>query len=916
MEDLQLTQKFTMTLVRSRVKNRPYCKTDGKYLGPTWNNDIGLQTILSTPEDMFAICATLLTRHNTCTVMGTAIRPEIIDTDRTLKNFTEKPVSYLVLDLDTYEIPDIKTLEYKQVLKHVDKFIVKYLPPEFQDTTYILRFSSSFLLKEKPYLRCHIIFLLEEPQYPREIGIWIRKDKIPADATFYLNLTQPIFTSAPVWVDLIDPLTLKDPYFPRISLVKKDKTHVAKGWQPYFAPKKSISLKEIPTSYSLPGKIGSFCRMVSPEKILSSMGYVHIDENRYLAPTSDTGIPGAIVFENGYVYSHHDNDPINQIVEKIYNHKRRSLNAYDLSYSWGVLNKERDPSILKEFEFMLNQAVLNDTAYQDEVLKELIYRTEWLIEGEYKDSNRKIIDSIIQDIYELNLTELSREYLFNAVKTQTKRVTVASLRTTWKNLRRDHASHADAFDPEANLRHMASIFKRQKIIYSHHKTITGDFWCYFSEQRLWKRCNNSQTKAFIYNHIHAAIPLKIEIGYSKVEQLINIITREACLSMSEFPKGAGWAFRGGRYGMIMTDIFSDSHQWRSDTAVKTLKKDDYIHKELPITYTEWTESKGIAPKRYIDFLISSSEEDLETVELIREYGGYILADSYYLHKMLILEGVPGGGKSILSKIFQSCIGSAYHSAVSLKGLAGDFGLGTLPGVKLAVMSEARTIDFAVLKAIVPILLKITGQDYVDSTRKGVDAHTELLECKILMLTNRTPVLPDDTGALAQRIMMIKFNKTFRGTSEDVLGLDRLIIKEGLASIIRWHLRGLERLSKRKHFNEPEIGLQAKKNLEAQIDPLRTFIKKYFQLSLEEIAGKYIPQKDFTLYFRAYCKRLGQPTKDTIIQKRASIRSIKTLFPKIYIKRFRTTDSVVPRIIGLLPVINLALEFADELYDLQ
>jgi len=284
--------------------------------------------------------------------------------------------------------------------------------------------------------------------------------------------------------------------------------------------------------------------------------------------------------------------------------------------------------------------------------------------------------------------------------------------------------------------------------------------------------------------------------------------------------------------------------------------------------------------------------------------------------MLILEGVPGGGKSILSKILQSCVGSQYHSAVSIAGLAGPFGLGTLPGVKLAVMSEARTIDFAVLKAIVPILLKVTGQDYVDSTRKGVDAHTELLECKLLMLTNRTPVLPDDTGALSQRIMMIRFNKTFRGTSEDVLGLDRLIIKEGLASIIRWHLEGLERLSERKYFNEPEIGVQAKQNLEDQIDPLRTFIKKYFKICFNGVTTEYIPQKDFTLYFRAYCKRLGQPTKDTIVQKRASIRSIKTLVPKAYIKRFRTTDSVVPRIIGLFPVINLALEFSDELYDLQ
>ena len=56
-----MNEKFSITLVRSRIKSRPYCKTDGKYLGPTWNNDIGLQTVMNTPGDMLAICEILST---------------------------------------------------------------------------------------------------------------------------------------------------------------------------------------------------------------------------------------------------------------------------------------------------------------------------------------------------------------------------------------------------------------------------------------------------------------------------------------------------------------------------------------------------------------------------------------------------------------------------------------------------------------------------------------------------------------------------------------------------------------------------------------------------------------------------------------------------------------------------------------
>ncbi len=914
-----MEDKFNITLVRSRIPNRPYTKTDGKYIGPTWNNNIGLQTLTNHPTQVFEILRKLQAQPDTCMVTGTAVRPQIINTDRTLKNFSEEPLHMLVLDLDKYPSKVIATggsPKYDAIRKEVEEFIEAHLPPEFQGVTHIIRFSSSFLIGEKPYLRCHIIFLLEEPQYPREIGMWLKNDKIPADATFYFNLTQPIFTSAPLWVDLVDPLSLLN--FPRIGLVPMAKSHVPHGWQPYFIPKHDdpINIANLPAASALPGKIGSFCRMVDANKILTNMGYSDEGKGRYLAPSSDTGVPGAIIFPNGYAYSHHEDDPINQVVEHVYRFRRRSLNAYDLMFGWAQINKEADPAIQKEFEFLLNQAILNDIEYQNEVQNELVNRLEWLVEGDYEHTNRQIIDGVIQDMYGLGLSEASREYIFHSIKSRTKHIGINVLRSMWKNRQKDLALSRDTFDPEANLRHMANIFKRQKILYSHHKTTSGDYWCYFSTARLWKMCNRAQTEAFIYNHIHAAIPLKMEIDYHKAERLIRIIMREACLSMSEFRKGAGWAFKGGRYGVIMEHLFSDRHQWQSDSEVRTLRKEDHIYKELPISYSEWKDSKNIPPSLYLDFLVSSCEEDIETVELLREYGGYILADSYYLHKMLILEGVPGSGKSIFAKILQQCLGTQYHAAISIKRLVGQFGLGPLPGKKLAVMSEARDIEFNTLKAVIPILLKIVGQDYIDTEMKRKTEMTELLECKILMMTNRTPVLPDDTGALAQRLMMVRFNKCFRGTDEEVLGLDTKILKSGLASIIRWHLEGLARLSKRKTFIEPASGIAAKSILIEQIDPLRTFIATYFVINPETDHENWIVQKDFNRYFMGYLKRLGQPHEDAQVRKRGSIRNIKSLFPKVHKERKKVEDGTYKwKLVGMIPAMLLEMEFVEELSSL-
>ncbi len=910
---------FNITLVRSRIPTRPYAKVDGKYSGPTWNNNIGLQTISEDPKETLEFLRLLSDKQDTCMVMGTAIRPEIIDTDRTMQNFVEEPIRMVVFDLDKYESPHMNSeITYPEALEDAKGFVKEHLPPEFQDVTFIIRFSSSFLVKEGPYLRCHVIFLLEEAQYPREIGLWMKQEKVPADITFYFNLTQPIFTAGPKWVNIVDPLSMRDPEIPRVGIATGGSPMVRKGWQPYAFHRyeDKINIDDLPTSSQLPGKIGSFCRMVPIKKVLEYLGYTEESENRFLAPKSSTGIPGAIVFSNGFVFSHHDGDPINEVIEHVFSFKRQSLNAYDLMHGWATVHKE-DPGVMKEFEFLLDQAVSGDSSYQDEVLHSLTDRAEWLEEGGYEGQNRKIIDGIIGDMHGMGLTGTTREYVYTLIKAKTVMVKLADLRSLWKNVRRDKAMQREDYDPDSNLRSMASIFKRQKIIYSHHKTMVGDFWCYFSDTRIWKRCNSTQAKAFINNHVHSSMPIKTEIDFTKMEHLTTLILRETCLSMSEFKKGSGWAFRYGKYGLAMDGLFGSgetSEDWTVSKSVKTLSKEDHIHKELPVSYQQWKDSNEY-PEEYVDFLTSSCEEDMESVELLREYGGYILSDSYYLHKMLIVEGVPGCGKSVLAKIYQEMIGHQYSAAVSIMGIGGRFGLGSLPGKKLAVMSEARTADLSALRALVPILLKIVGQDYIDTEDKNVKAQTELLECKILMLANRTPVLPDDTGALSQRILMMRMDKCFRGTDQEILGLDTKILKRGVAGILKWHLTGLENLSKRKEFIEPERGIRAKRRLTEQIDPLKSFIDSFFDIDIDLPVTGCIIQSDFIRYFRAYLRRIGQNTDEdsyTRTQKRASIRNIVSLYPKVEKKRAWTADKRTWFLQGLVAVDDMEMEFVEEL----
>jgi len=908
-------QDLNITLVRSKIKDRPYCKIDGVYSGRTWKNDIGLQKIKNDIESLYQVCQKLSETPEVCMVYGTARKAKIRNTDRTMANFVEEPTRILTLDLDTYEggLKD-EYPTYQETVKEADIFIRTHLPPEFQNTSYIIRFSSSFLTKGYTF-KAHLVFLLEDSQYPREIGTWLKQENIPADSTFYLNLTQPIFTAAPQFHDKLDPLVKTGNDLPRVSLVKKENNMVAGGWQPYSVKKREpIDFENLPKAIDLPGKIGSFCRMFPIEKALIEIGYERHDDDRFLAPTSQTGLPGVKIFPNGYCFSHHSDDPIHKISDKLFLGKRYSFNSHDLVYGWAKINREEQPELMDQFQFLLSEAVLADQEYQDEIIKEFIFRTEWLVEDGYTGDNKIIIDSLLFDISKAGLNEMSRDYIFGMIVVKTnKKITKSVLKNTWKYLKKDEAFYKNEYDPEAGIRTMASIFLKKRIVYSHHKSIRGEFWCYYQDVRMWKRLNRDQTDAFIYKHLHTAMPVKKEIHLKIVEDVTKVILKAICESYGTFKPGSGWAFKGGKIGILTTDIFKK--EWTLESGTKTLKREYHICKELPITYDSWKNSNGSPPK-FNDFLVSSCEEDYHKVELIQEYVGYIFSDSYYLHNFLILEGVPGSGKSILLKIIRSCLGPSYYAAASLGRVGGAFGIGELPGKMLAVISEARELDFNLLRAAVPIILKITGNDPVDVEAKYKSALTEVLSCKLMIVTNRTPVIPDDTGALVQRMIMIKLHKSFRGTSEEILGLDDIIVDKEITQIIQWAFRGLERLAKRKQFEISDSIIKESGFYIDRLNPLKAFIADYFTMEEDSNANKWVKSTKFTQHFREYLFRIGQIIKVEKIQKRVSAPNLLSVDGRLRRLTVRDGPDTYAVIEPLIPNKDLDIEFASERSELM
>ena len=291
--------------------------------------------------------------------------------------------------------------------------------------------------------------------------------------------------------------------------------------------------------------------------------------------------------------------------------------------------------------------------------------------------------------------------------------------------------------------------------------------------------------------------------------------------------------------------------------------------------------------------------------------GYVLGDSMYIHCFLVLEGVPGSGKSILNKVLRACIGHRHYAATSLSRIGTPFGLAELPGKKLAVMSEARAVNFNLLQADVPVILKITGGDPIDVEAKHKGAITEMLDCKLMMITNRAPVMPEGTGALSDRIIMVKFNRGFRGTKHEILGLDDEIKRTEVPSIIKWSLKGLERLSARGKFDIPDTVREEAAHYKDQLDPLKGFIEAHFDIVPTADKKLFISSKQFNTYFQAYLHRIGQYVEMTAVRKRTTPSVLKSLNHEIHKPKVRDGTTVYQAVAPLVPKSDLDFEFIEE-----
>lgn len=221
------------------------------------------------------------------------------------------------------------------------------------------------------------------------------------------------------------------------------------------------------------------------------------------------------------------------------------------------------------------------------------------------------------------------------------------------------------------------------------------------------------------------------------------------------------------------------------------------------------------------FMESSLGDEPNKVSLLREWTGYCMTSDTRHQKMMYLRGLPGSGKGTYLRMLHNLVGDGNCASTSFADLAGQFGLKPLLGKQICTIADARSPGGGEQMRGLEVLLNLSGEDKVQVNRKFKDQMDDVrLIARITIASNSFIEIPDYEGAMARRLLLLEWKKSF--VDKPDLDLDRKL-KDELPGIALWALEGLRSLRRNGRFTVPASSIEAMAEWRTANSPLASFL---------------------------------------------------------------------------------------------
>jgi putative DNA primase/helicase len=227
------------------------------------------------------------------------------------------------------------------------------------------------------------------------------------------------------------------------------------------------------------------------------------------------------------------------------------------------------------------------------------------------------------------------------------------------------------------------------------------------------------------------------------------------------------------------------------------------------------------PVEWLEFLDQIWERDAQSIACLQEWFGYLLTPDTHQQKILMMVGPKRSGWGTIARVLKTLAGASNVVNPTLSTLARPFGLSALIDKPVAIFPDARLSSRPDNATIVESLLSISGEDDQTIDRKHLPAWTGRLPTRFVLISNELPRLRDASGALASRLIILRFTRAFYNRED--LGLFDRLVRE-LPGILLWAVAGWERLRQRGRFVQPRSGQELPAAMQDLGSPISAFLR--------------------------------------------------------------------------------------------
>jgi len=346
----------------------------------------------------------------------------------------------------------------------------------------------------------------------------------------------------------------------------------------------------------------------------------------------------------------------------------------------------------------------------------------------------------------------------------------------------------------------------------------GDFYCWSGSH--YQQVSMDSIKGELLNWLSKATmlrndkPIRFPANSKNVNDVLEAL-KTVCLLVNDIKSGTWLGDK--TIPLPSNPIFAQNCVYDWQTGTKYPCSPNWFNLSRLNTVIE---DDVLEPKRWLQFLNELWGNDQASKDLLHEFMGLTLTLDTSFQKILLLLGPLRAGKGTMTRVWTAIHGQENVAAPSTGSLVQNFGLQSLLGKPLAIISDARFAGQSIQVAI-ERLLNISGEDSMVVDQKYRSAVTVKLPTRLIIASNELPRLPDNAGALANRFLILRLTRSFLNNEDR--GLEAALLQE-LPGIVKLMIDGLRRLY-RQGFTRTSYQATTIQSLEEFGSPIRAFLRE-------------------------------------------------------------------------------------------